>query len=138
MKSVILALLAFSMGLVAVIGVARAQVLLTTLIDPGAQAGDRFGFPLATGDVNLDGKADVAVGAPGANGQTGRVYVLSSAGQALLTLNPPQPQATAEFAMTLAMGDVNGDGRADIAVGAQEQDYEGRVYVFSGANGSLL
>jgi len=64
------------------------------------------------------------------------VAVSADAQTLLLVLDTPNPQQWAEFGYSLAMGDVNGDGKGDIAVGAQLEDVggnvnQGRVYVFS-------
>jgi hypothetical protein len=103
---------------------------------------------VAVGDVNSDGKADIAVGAEeedgGGNFNRGRAYVFSGAdGSLLLTLDSPNPQTGARFGESLAVGDVSGDGKGDIAVGVRWEDVgtnaaQGRAYVFSGADGSLL
>jgi len=140
-----LAALASAAGILAF---AHAQTLLRTLQSPNPQAGANFGWTVAVGDVNGDGKADIAVGAPvedvAGNTDQGRVYVFSGAnGSLLFTLDTPNPQAGARFGWSPAVGDVNGDGKADIAVGAYYEDVggnadQGRAYVFSGADGSLL
>jgi hypothetical protein len=100
------------------------------------------------GDVDGDGIPDVAVGAPGQNraGQDdqGRAFVFSGAtGARLQTLDDPVPQAQAHFGSALAgVGDVDGDGVPDLAVGAPVQDVydrqdqkrvveQGRAFVFS-------
>jgi hypothetical protein len=122
-------------------------VHIITLDMPVGQAGAEFGVSLAVGDVNNDSYLDIAVGAHaedvGGNNGQGRVYVFSgSDGSWIRTLDMPVGQAGANFGISLAAGDVNGDAKADIAVGAEQEDmvYEdqGRVYVFSGADGSLL
>jgi subtilisin family serine protease len=121
-----------------------AGSLLFTLDIPNPQASTRFAYPVAVGDTNGDGKADIAVGAfledVGGNTNQGQAYVFSGAdGSLLLTLDTPNAQADGHFGYSLAMGDTNGDGWADIAVGAQgEVSFQGRAYVFSGADGSLL
>ena len=133
---------------IALLASADAQTLLLTLDTPNPQASAYFGYSVAVGDVNGDGKADIAVGTPaegvGANTHQGRTYVFSGANDSLLlTLDTPNPQAGAGFGNSVAVGDVNGDGEADIAVavlteGVGANTEQGRTYVFSGANGSLL
>ena len=127
----------------ALLSSAHAQTLLLTLDSPNPQARADFGSSVAVGDINGDGKGDVAVGAVFENvgpiSDAGRVYVISGAGGSLLlTLDTPNPRANGTFGSSVAVGDVNGDGKGDIAVGAPGEDMGGRVYVFSGTDGSLL
>jgi hypothetical protein len=111
--------------------------LLFTLDTPNPQASALFGHSLAVGDTNGDGKADIAVGAPyedvDGNVDRGRVHVFSGPdGSPLLTLSAPNPQAGAGFGCSVALGDVNGDGKGDIAVGApQGGSGSGAVYVLA-------
>jgi len=141
---VVVALAALAMGILAS---SDAQTLLLTLDTPNPRDGFWFSYSLALGDVNGDGKVDIAVGAPfedvSGNLRQGRAYVFSGAdGSLFFTLNTPNP-GCAEFGYSMALGDVNGDGKADIAVGAQAENVggnesQGRVYVFSGVDASLL
>jgi FG-GAP repeat len=144
-------LLAVLLGALLVVDIpapVSAQTLLHTLDSPNPQAAAYFGRSIAMGDVNGDGKEDVAVGAGsedvGDNIGQGRAYVFSGAdGTLLFTLDSPNPQAGAWFGDAVAAGDVNGDGKDDIVVGAPEEEVDGthdqgRVYIFSGADGSLL
>ncbi len=134
--------------LVAAVGLACIPTLLFTLDDPSPDASNCFGHSLAVGDVNGDGKADIAVAAieecVGTNQGHGPVYVFSGAnGSLLFALDTPNPQPYGFFGVSVAMGDVDGDGRDDIAVGAIGERVgtnqgQGRVYVFSGVSGSLL
>jgi hypothetical protein len=115
----------------------------------GGAAGIAFGISVAgAGDVNGDGFSDVVVGAPlYQNGQLGegqaRVYHGSATG-----LNP-EPSWTREsdaiqalFGYSVAgAGDVNGDGYADLLVGAPTYSNghaaEGAFYVFHGSAAGL-
>jgi len=131
-------------GMVAFVPSAHAQgLLLSTLDTPNPQPGSVFGDSVAVGDVNGDGRDDIAVGTPyehvGGNSDQGRAYVFSGAdGSVLVTLDTPDSQADAAFSLSLAVGDANGDGRDDIAVAAPLEDVggnsnQGRTYVFSAA-----
>jgi len=119
----------------------------------GADAGDYLGdrFSLATGDFNGDGRSDVLVGAPLADGAGNR---RSDAGEAYVLFGSSQPPPTIDLAeggpftvigenagdnlgFTVAAGDVNGDGRDDVIVGARfaqagGQPAVGKAYVFFG------
>ena len=100
--------------------------------------GGRLGYAIAdAGDVNADGTHDIIAGRPG----TGTVYVYSGAtGATIMTISRPSSEHLG--VAVASAGDVNGDGHADLLVGAQNATVNGanagRVYVFSGADGSLL
>ena len=112
----------------------------------GAAAGDRFGRSVSGArDVNGDGKADFIVGAwtadPGGNFGAGSAYVYSGADGSLLYRKDGAARNDFFGGSVAAAGDVNGDGKADFIVGAQIDLLglnPGRVYVYSGADGSLL
>ncbi|HOX27093.1 MAG TPA: FG-GAP-like repeat-containing protein [Candidatus Krumholzibacteria bacterium] len=115
----------------------------------GDQATALFGYAVSTaGDVNGDGYDDVIVGAwYYDNGQSneGRAYVYHGSASGL----SPAPAWTAESDQEFAnfggavatAGDVNGDGFADVIVGAQffdnGEDNEGRAFVYQGSAGGL-
>ncbi|RMH28974.1 MAG: hypothetical protein D6693_02855, partial [Planctomycetota bacterium] len=138
--------------------------MLYTITSPVADA--TLGLTVASaGDVNKDGLGDVLIAAPfdGA----GKAYLYLS-GSGLPTPGTgvapdvfyPRALTTADadfvfegevavqsYGLSLAgVGDVNGDGAGDVAVGAPhyddpaagETDNRGRVYVYSGADGSVL
>ena len=101
--------------------------------------GERIGFGIeAAGDVNRDGVPDVIAGAPG--GQAAYLYSGSN-GSLIRTLAAPVKDAG--FGGAVAdVGDLNGDGYDDVAVGAPQDDSAGtdagRAYVFSGRDGTIL
>jgi len=106
-------------------------------------AGKDFGYSVAgAGDVNGDGFADVIVGEPG------QIDIPSSFGSVYVYFGGSSPDASPDLVLggeqggdgfgysTAGAGDVNGDGYADIIVGALV-NYTGgwgagRVYVFYG------
>jgi hypothetical protein len=123
-----------------------AQDFLRTLVG-GGTAGLGFGHAVANaGDVNGDGCDDVIVGyrfgstAFGPN--TGSATVWSGCTGALLYTFTGDTAQDAFGKAVAGAGDVNGDGRADVIVGAALDDNtginSGSAKVFSGADGSLI
>jgi FG-GAP repeat/FG-GAP-like repeat len=119
--------------------VADAQLLLAA---PG-QVDARFGASVAAGDINADGFDDIVVGAPEWDGgqlSEGSVYVFNGSAGAFDTTADAQiesNQVGAEFGTSVAVvGDVNGDGYNDVAIGAVFFDNgntdEGAVRVYLG------
>jgi hypothetical protein len=98
--------------------------------DPNFHGGVR----VAIGDVNGDGIADIITG-PGAGGGPEIKVYDGATGAVLLDFMAFSPNFTG--GVFVAAGDVNGDGHADIIVGADAGGGP-EVAVFSGANGSLL
>ena len=116
----------------------------------GEAPGDAFGIWVdGAGDVNGDGFADLIVGAgssDGAGADAGRAYVFFG--------GPGGPDASADGvldgeaagdqlgARVAGLGDLNGDGLADVGAGAPTSDAggaaAGRAYVFFGAAGAAL
>jgi hypothetical protein len=126
----------------------------------GVVAGGISGNSIAAiRDINGDGINDIAIGAPlvsvdgkNAAGRTYIVYGKTSGFNASLdlsaldgnngfVLNGIDPNDTSGFAVSSA-GDINGDGLADLLVGARNADPGGRIdageaYVVFGKNGGF-
>ncbi|MCA9973838.1 MAG: FG-GAP repeat protein, partial [Anaerolineales bacterium] len=89
---------------------------------------DRFGFSLAAADFDNDGYADLAVGVPGddyvlGTAATGAAHVIYGASGGLTTTGNalfyhPDLATDDLFGAALTTADFNGDGAADLAVGA--------------------
>jgi FG-GAP-like repeat/FG-GAP repeat len=103
----------------------------------GHGAGEQAGWSVAgAGDVDGDGTADFAVGSPN---MAGLVRVYSGAdGGLLLDLSGPAPGSM--FGKVIAgIGDINGDGRGDLLIGAEgAAGGAGQAVVVSGMNGATL
>lgn len=126
--------------------------LLRTLASPNEEAGGEFGRAVAgLRDATGDGRGDIIVGAwledPGPSPiNAGRAYVFNGASGALVaTLSSPNEELAGIFGRAVAgVPDVDGNGAADVLVGAPQEDpgasadQAGRAYVFSGTTGRLL
>ncbi|GAA0234098.1 FG-GAP repeat protein [Actinomadura nitritigenes] len=116
---------------------------------PGtAEYGDSFGASVATGDVNGDGRAEIAVGAPGKTVDTvakaGAATVLyggpggvTGSGAQLISENVGDVTGHAEendlFGAQVSLADLDGDGKADLNAGAPgENGGGGALYMLNG------
>ncbi len=118
---------------------------------------DYFGYALAAGDFNHDGRMDLAIGVPGEDlgslTGAGAVQVLygtasglSASGNQWWDQSNPNLPGLADnenyFGTVLATGDFNGDGYDDLAVGIPEEDVAsvvdaGAVQVIYGSSQGL-
>lgn len=124
----------------------RTRRVLRRIPSPEPQANANFGFYVSVlGDVDGDRRDDVAIGTdaqdvngatgasctagqPGCNVDQGKAWVFSGrTGQVLYALNNPHPQGTARNSARFGSrigraGDVTRDRRADVIVGASNND----------------
>ncbi len=114
------------------------------------ERGDNFGWSLASSDFDGDGYADLAVGVPNEDIRTtrnaGAVQVLYGSAAGLTARDqiwhqgkpgvPGGNQRDDMFGATLAAGDFNADGYADLAVGLP-YDNNGAVVLLPGSSTGL-
>jgi hypothetical protein len=125
-----------------------AQRLIQTAVGEGSGGLPGFGHSLAAvGDVDLDGVADYAVGAPyeASCGRSAGGQVKIFSGLTGTPLFPPLADCeNGYYGMSVAgIGDVNGDGHPDVAIGAPYiagvgQGRPGVAAVRSGLDGAQL
>ncbi|MEM6312446.1 MAG: LamG-like jellyroll fold domain-containing protein [Planctomycetota bacterium] len=125
----------------------RLEGLSNVRLETGT-IGDDLGRAVSgIGDINADGYADLAVGAPDADG-TGRVYVVFGGAEwdegldlsCLHGRNGFRIDGVAmgdEFGSAIAgAGDVNGDGFDDLLIGAPDAGAGGEAYLIYGSDQS--
>jgi hypothetical protein len=117
-----------------------------------AEAGDSFGYALAAGDFNGDGRDDLAIGVPGENNGAGGVHIiygsvggLTNVGNQFWNQDSAGILGAAEagdrFGSALAAGNFGKTFHADLAIGVPLEDLfainEGVVNVLYGSAAGL-
>ncbi|WP_338058704.1 FG-GAP-like repeat-containing protein [Streptomyces mangrovisoli] len=128
-------------------GATPVQLTQSTAGVPGTSAkNDGFGAALAVSDLDGDGAADIVVGTPQetSNSRAGVVTVIPGrrtgtlgTGSYSLTQDtagvPGASETDDMFGTTVAIGDINGDGKPELLVSAgSENNSTGAVWVFPG------
>ncbi|MCL6642295.1 MAG: FG-GAP-like repeat-containing protein [Candidatus Bipolaricaulota bacterium] len=128
------------------------------MVVTGARPGDMLGTSVAVGDINGDGQLDLIIGAAGGDGPDGLPERRRDAGAVYVIYGRPNPNKLIDifdgdqdltihgetpgdrFGASVATGDLNGDGIADLIIGATDADgprkeraNAGQVYVFFGS-----
>ena len=118
---------------------------LLTLSPSVVAGGTEFGYAVSGGGlINGDGVPDLVIGVPGINGNTGTVSVRSGATGSILTTIFGSQSGERYGAAVAGGGDFDGDGLADVVVGAPSYDVlplsinRGRIEVRRALGGALL
>lgn len=111
-------------------------------VDGECEENDQFGAALAIGNFNGDGFDDLAIGIPGDEvddvAGAGSVYILYGSLSGLTTADDQLWHQNSEgidgvceagdsFGAALAVGDFDGDGYDDLAIGTPREDYYGHT-----------
>ena len=118
------------------IGLGDADIILG-----GSAAGEEAGWRFDVRDIDLDGKSDLLVGAPGRDADDGLAYliegdrVIEASMGAIDTAGLSDSGGGRAGAGVSLLGDINGDGAGDVMVGAPERQPGGATWQSGAAYG---
>ncbi|HEY0237840.1 MAG TPA: FG-GAP-like repeat-containing protein [Friedmanniella sp.] len=125
----------------------RVVTQSTAKVVGASEDGDAFGSAVVSADFDRDGYADLVVGQPGENltksDGAGAVTILYGTAKGLTGTRSKQvsePTGTYEYAAfgaALAVGDLNGDGYPDLAIGAPADQATDRSTEDNPASGTV-
>ncbi|MCZ6816725.1 MAG: hypothetical protein O7F76_08560 [Planctomycetota bacterium] len=123
------------------IGTAGAQLLNATSFGSTVQPDEQFGYSIATGHSTDDNFDDLAVGAPFRPLVAGRVFYVKGSATGIDTatafsFGQPISSPGDTFAFAIDMGDWNGNGFDDLAVGIPgKSSGAGQVNIYAASDG---
>ncbi|MFA6183734.1 MAG: FG-GAP-like repeat-containing protein [Parcubacteria group bacterium] len=109
----------------------------------GETTNNYLGYSMTSGDFNVDGKTDLAVGAYYSSTQAGYVGIFYNDGTYPSSATDADVFITGEytasyFGSALSGGDFNADGKTDLAVGAYgDNSSDGKIYILYSQNGQI-
>ena len=107
------------------------------IIITGESTENFFGFSLSSGDLNNDNQTDLIIGAKGYSTNKGRVYIIYNDGSYPTLASDADIKIDGEnnndnFGYSITTGDIAGDSRADLIIGATGYSTNtGRTYIIN-------
>lgn len=122
-------------------GITSANDTAANVIITGTLASGKLGFSVSLGDINGDGYSDLLIGANGVTANLGKAYIFYGSTSGIASANDTAANviitgtaAGGQLGNSVSAGDVNGDGYADLFVGAFIVSANlGKAYIYYGS-----